>query len=125
MKIAILRSLTLLLFGTGAVPLLAESWSGILVDAPCLAAAEQNHNVSDSLAVQDVNMDIRLCRPGSRTRVFGIVRPDNDVLVFDSAGNSRCADWIRKTPRKSPYRVMVDGEIRNKRVAIASIALLP
>ena len=100
----------------------AGTWSGVLVDGPCFRSAEQNHNVSDSPAVRDINLEIQLCRPKARTRSFALVLPDDTELAFAPDGNARAAELVRGSVVRLPIYVVVNGElIRKNTIAITSI----
>lgn len=100
----------------------ATTLSGALVDAKCYESVEWNHNVTASTAVQDLNIDVRLCAPNARTRVFAILPPDGgDSLTLDPASNAKAAELVRHEGRRSPLYVTVAGEINKNTINVKSI----
>lgn len=122
MKRARLGCLMLPLLCLASETAFAASWSGILVDARCFESAQGNHNVTDSTALEDVGLEIRLCLPKAKTRSLAIVRPDGAKLTLDSHGNELAMDLVRQGFKKSTRYVTVSGERKKNTIAVNSIA---
>jgi hypothetical protein len=101
----------------------AETWSGALVDARCFGAAEQNHNVDQSLAAQDVGLEIRLCTPGRKTHSFGLVQRDGTMLKLGPSVDADAAKLVQlgPKPKNSLWLVTVNGKMQDSTVAADSI----
>lgn len=107
-----------------AIPLLciasqltfAESWTGILVDAKCFRSAQNNHNVSESPGVQDMSLEIRLCAPKAKTRLFAVLPRNGDAVVLDAANNAKAAEIVHQAGSKQPLFVTVNGDAENSKV---------
>jgi len=126
--VSMIRFFSLLGFVSGLA--IAGTWSGLLVDAGCFQSAADNHNVSDSPAVQDGSLEVRLCHPKAKTQAFAIVRSDGEAVALDSAGNTQAAQLVmqvanRQGAKKSLWYVTVNGEMRKRTIAVTSIAPLP
>jgi len=91
------------------------------VDAGCFRSAENNHNVSDSPVLKDVGLEVRLCHPKVKTHSFAIVQSDDQAVALDSAGNTRAAQLVRQG-LKSPWYVIVNGEMQKGIITVSSIA---
>ena len=99
----------------------AGTWSGFLVDARCYQSAEDNHNVSDSPALKDGGLEIRLCSPKKKTHSFSLVAPDGAQLNLNATGNKLAADLVRQGPKKSQRWVTVTGQLQKNEIAVSSI----
>jgi len=119
------RSLTRLLslLGLASSFGFAATWSGNLVDANCFQSMEDNHNVSDSPALRDVGLEVRVCSPKPKTHVFAIVLSDGTNVRLDATGNARAADLARRASRKAPLYVTVNGAMTKKAIAVNSVTL--
>lgn len=102
---------------------LAGTWSGTLVDAKCWGFSERNVNPRDTLTFvdRDRNLEVRMCRPGAKTKSFAIVPGDGVDLGLDAAGNAKAADLVRRMGRQSPFRVNVTGDLSKNTIAVTSI----
>src|SRR5271165_898415 len=89
----------------------AGSWSGSLVDSRCYANEERNVNPNDTETSvdRDSNSEIRYCSPTAKTKSFAVVQHDGMIFRLDAAGNTKAAELVRKTGRKSPFPVVVTG----------------
>jgi len=116
---SIIRFVTL--FNLASVLAVAGTWSGFLVDSGCFRSAEQNHNVSDSPVLKDVDMELRLCHPTVKTHSFTLVRPDGEAVALDSPGNTQAAQLVQQG-LKSPWQVTVNGEKKKKAIAVSAVA---
>jgi hypothetical protein len=115
----------MLCFCFGSALALAESWSGLLVDSKCYAAEERNVNPTDtSTAVdRDRNMEIRYCSPKAKTKSFAVLRSDGQALQLDAGGNTKAADLVAHSGKKSIYPVTVTGAMIGQTVKVDSISL--
>jgi len=103
----------------------AGSWSGVLVDSKCYDAEQRNVNPTDTLTNfdRDGNREIRYCSPRPKTKSFAVVPFDGPSLNFDSAGNAKAAELVRKTGKKSLLAVTVTGELDSNTIKVDSIAM--
>jgi hypothetical protein len=99
----------------------AESWRGLLVDSKCYDSAVRNVNPWDPYPDQALN--VRLCRPTHRTKVFAIVEDDWTRLKLDSTANTQAAVLVRSADKKRHYvGVFVTGEKDKDTVKVETIA---
>jgi hypothetical protein len=100
----------------------ASSWSGALVDSNCYDSLERNSNPFEtSPGARDRNQQIRYCSPKTNTKTFAVVLDDWTRLKLNSSGNSKAAELVRKTGKKSPFLVVVSGEASGEIVKVDSI----
>ena len=106
---------------------LAGDWRGALVDAKCYDAEQRNVNPTnaDFWVNRDRGMEVWYCAPKKKTNFFEIVDYDGHIYKFDSAGNSKAAQLLQTTGKKSSYFVDVTGLISRNTIAVQSIALTP
>jgi len=109
------------LFSLTSVLAVAGTWSGFLVDSGCFRSAEENHNVSDSPVLKDVDLEVRLCHPTLKTHSFAIVQSDGEAVALDSPGNTRAAQLVRQGS-KSPWYVTANGEMKKRIISVSSMA---
>jgi hypothetical protein len=116
----------MLLLCLSALLSLAESWPGSLVDSKCYAAEQRNVNPTDTLTNvdRDGNREIRYCAPSARTKFFAVVPSEGPALKLDSAGNTKAAELVRITGKKSRLVVAVTGEINKNTVKVDSISVV-
>ena len=110
----------------GSSPLLAESWTGYLVDAKCYSSQERNVNPFDPSfdSNHDRGYEIRVCRPKLGTRTFAVVDTDDGQSVeLDPSGNVKAADFVRRIGEKRLLNVTVTGDRRDHTVTVESISL--
>jgi hypothetical protein len=101
----------------------AESWAGTLVDSKCYDSMERNVNPFEtSGAARDTTQHIRYCSPKDKTKTFAIVLDAGMRLQFDSNGNSKAAELVRK-PRRKTFAVVVTGEMSGNEIKVDSISL--
>jgi hypothetical protein len=108
----------------------AGSWSGYLVDSKCYQNEEDNRNPWDTNpdVSRDKDLELRLCPPNAKTKSFALVQRNWVSLKFDSAGNEKAAELVRKVGKKAVFPVTVAGETDAKKKTIfnvASISLAP
>jgi hypothetical protein len=109
-----------------SVPVLAESWTGALVDSNCYASEEGNVNPFDPPfnVNHDRGFEIRACRPSARTKSFAVVDSDGQSFKLDPSGNAKAAELVRQAGKKSRLDVMVTGEKHKDTVRVNSISLI-
>jgi len=100
---------------------LAASWSGTLVDSRCWDTEENNTKGVSVYVDRDRNMEVRLCSPKAKTKSFTLVLPDGFNLKLDAPGNTKAAEIVPSTGRKSPVMVAVTGETSNNAIKVDSI----
>jgi hypothetical protein len=105
-------------------PGFARSWSGALVDSNCYDSLERNSNPFEtSPAARDRDRQIRYCSPKTKTKTFAVVLDDWTRLKLNSSSNSKAAELVRKAGKKSPFWVVLTGEIDGEIVKVDSISL--
>ena len=112
------------LFSLFSAPVLAESWTGTLVDSRCYDNRESNVNPTDTLTYvdRDKNSEIRYCAANTKTKTFEVVLQDGLSLRLDPAGNAKAAELVRMTGKtKSFLFVTVTGERSKGTVTVDSI----
>ena len=100
---------------------LAESWSGILVDADCYQTEHKDTRPGTHPGSIDNNRIIRMCAPKDSTSSFGIVQQDGTEFNLDSAGNQKAREMVSKQGTSGPYRVSVTGEKDEKTIKVSNI----
>jgi hypothetical protein len=88
--------------------LLAETWTGKLVDGNC--QAESN---SSKLPAS--------CEVTPQTKVFAIQTPDGKIYRLDSEGNSKAASAVKNNPSKTD--VTISGSMNGQMVKVQSLEL--
>ena len=102
---------------------MAGNWQGVLVDSKCYASEERNVNPADTaMADRDMNGEVRYCSPSAKTKAFAVVQPDWSSLKFDTAGDAKAAELVRKAGRKPFFRVVVTGERTKDTINVKSIS---
>jgi hypothetical protein len=89
--------------------MLAENWSGTLIDANCKPANAEAKGLPNS------------CAATSTTKVFAIETPDGKVYKLDAAGNAKAAAAVRSNENKTS--VTVSGSMDGQMVKVDSIDL--
>jgi hypothetical protein len=95
----------MILFASAGL-MLAESWSGKLIDANCKPDAK------DPSAT---------CAPTQSTRVFAVQTADGKVYRLDNSGNAKAAEAVKNDPSKT--NVTVSGSLDGQMVKVESIDL--
>lgn len=118
-----LAALVLLTFTTSIG---AETWRGYLVDSKCYEIEEQNVPAWYTLgsAGRDKDLEIKLCVPTPKTKSFGVVQRNWQMLTFDPGGDVRASQFIRDTGKQQVYLVEITGEIEKKALRVSTIALI-
>jgi hypothetical protein len=111
-----------LLLSLASAPIIAASWSGALVDSECYAAAQRNVNPGEHPGSVDTKRPIRYCSPNEKTKSFAVVDP-NGVFSLDSDGNEKARQLIMKEGKKSPFTVIVTGEMIQHIVKVDTISI--
>ncbi len=113
-----LATLLLLISSLG----LAKSWTGVLVDSNCYANEQTNVGKDQTTVDRDMNTEVRYCSATPRTKVFAVVLPNWTSLKFDSAGDTRAANVVRKATRNSLFEVTVTGDLRKDTIQVGSMS---
>ena len=102
------------------------SWRGYLVDSNCFATDENNVNFFDGATDvdHDRNLEIVQCRPGKRTKSFTVIEEEGPNFKLDAAGNTKAAELVSKTDKKSHLLVTVTGDMNKGTVNVTSISLV-
>jgi hypothetical protein len=103
----------------------AGSWTGALVDSKCYASEQRNVNPTDTSTYvdRDKNLDIRLCSPRAKTKLFAFVDHDGLSFKLDSAGDAKAAELFRTTGKKSFFAVTIIGETSKDAMVVSSISM--
>lgn len=101
-------NISLILLGSAGL-MLAESWSGKLVDGNCKPSPEATKGgpLPDSCAVS------------ASTKVFAIQTADGQIYRLDSAGNAKAAAALKADASKT--EVTVSGSLNGQMVKVESI----
>ena len=95
-----------------------------MVDSNCYDILLRNVNPFEtSPGARDWGQMIRYCAPGEKTKTFAVVLEDLTRRKLDSNGNSKAAELVRKTGKKSRFVVVVTGEVSGKILKVGSISL--
>jgi len=108
-----------------AIPVFAESWSGYLVDAKCYDAEERSFDPFGTAppVSRDQNLEIRMCTPTSKTKLFAVVQPEAmKSFYLDAAGNTKAAGLVEGTGKQSLHKVTVTGEMFVHTIEVKSIS---
>lgn len=118
---AAIRSFTLAC--SASVLSFAASWSGSLVDAHCYQTEQRNKNPLDTETYVDRDWGyiIHYCSPTAKTKSFAVVDPYGESLDLDAAGNTKAADLVPKTGKKTRMYVTVTGQLTKNTISVASI----
>jgi hypothetical protein len=102
----------------------AETWRGYLIDSKCYEIEEQNVPAWYTLgsAGRDKDLEIKMCAPTPKTKSFGVVLRNWELLRFDPGGNAKASEFIRNSGNKQVYLVEVTGEMEKKALKVDAIA---
>jgi hypothetical protein len=92
-----------------AVPVLAETWSGTLVDVMCKGRDLASHTTKCALN----------CAKGG----YGLVLGDGKFVKFDESGNARALAALKKSTKEKDLKAKVSGTLDGDIVKVASIEL--
>jgi hypothetical protein len=93
----------------GAAALLAESWSGTIVDVHCKANDLANHTRECAIS----------CAKGG----YGIVLPDGKFVKFDEKGNAKALAALKASTREKDLKGKVTGTMSGEVIKVDSIEL--
>lgn len=121
MKSAMQLSALLCAAATAAI---AGSWSGALVDANCYRNELDNVGPGQSVTYsgRDMQYSVQYCSPNVKTKTFGVVEDNWNLLRLDPAGNAKAAELVRQTGKQRLLEVKVTGEIDKNTVKVDSIS---
>jgi hypothetical protein len=91
--------------------LLAESWSGTLIDANCKPDPSAAGNAKGDLP--------NSCAATATTKVFAVQTPDGKTYRLDSAGNAKAAATMKSNDNKTS--VTISGSMDGQMVKVESI----
>jgi len=108
-----------------AIPALANSWTGILVNSSCYDAIERSVNPNDVFnhAYRDTDLEIRLCTPNAKTKSFSIVDNSGFGFRLDPIGNMKAAELVQNAGKKHLPKVTVTGEMGKHLIEVGSISI--
>ena len=114
-----------LLFCLSSALSFAGSWSGVLVDSKCYASEERNVNPTDTMTFvdRDQNLGIRYCSPKEKTKSFALVQSDGSTFQLDSPGDTKAAELVRTTGKRSRFAVTVTGELGKNTIQVDSVSM--
>jgi hypothetical protein len=107
----IMKTATILFAGAGLM--LADSFSGKLIDANCKPDPSAVGNAGGANS----------CAPTSSTKVFAIQTPDGKTYRLDNAGNAKAAEVVKKADPSKGSDVTVSGSLDGQMVKVDSIDL--
>jgi hypothetical protein len=102
----------LILFASAGF-MLAESWSGTLIDATCKPDPNAVENAKNGLP--------NSCAATPATKVFAVQTPDGKTYRLDSAGNAKAAAAMKSNDNKT--NVTISGSMDGQMVKVESIDL--
>jgi hypothetical protein len=110
--------------GLATRPVLAQSWSGFLVNFDCYESLERNVDPWDTSSYVDRDRDweIRYCSPNTKTKSFVLVDHDGVSYKLDSSGNAKAAEIVRQTGKKEFLEVAVTGGKSKDQIRVDSIS---
>lgn len=115
MKIALSLGLALaVLAATGY----ADTWSGNLLDAACLAKNQQNPNRNSKKTG-----DPPTCVASKTTGAFALQTSDGKIYKLDPAGNSKAATALRGNPDNDDPEADVSGARVGEILKVESISV--
>ncbi len=102
----------------------AGTWSGVLVDSGCFRSEANNVTKDATPARWDVNMAVRACTPSAKTKHFGVVLPDSQLLTFNAAGNASAARFVASAAVEKGKRlpITVSGTLNKKVIDVGSVS---
>lgn len=105
--------LTALTFAAAAGPaaLMADTWSGAVVDVMCKGKDLTNHTRQCNLA----------CAKGG----FGVVLSDGKFVKFNETGNAKALAMIKAATKEKDLKAKVTGKLDGEVIQVESIELLP
>jgi ribosomal protein S17 len=120
-----MRSIFFAVLLFASTPLLAENWTGYLVDAKCYASEERNVNpfAPSFDANHDRAYEISVCRPKVRTKEFTVIDVNGQSFKLDPSGNAKAAEFVREIGQKRLLYVKVTGDRHDKTITVESISL--
>lgn len=92
-------------------PLMAESFSGTVVDVMCRGKDLAGHT--------------RDCAVTCAKSGFGLVTADGKFVKFDEQGNARTLAVLKKATREKDLKVKVSGAMDGEVLKVESIELVP
>ena len=90
----------------------AESWSGKLVDADCMAKKDTSSAKTGSASE---------CTPTLSTINYGVQVADGKVYKLDASGNSKAAAALRADRNKASENVTISGRMEGQMVKVDSL----
>jgi len=107
-----------------AMPALANSWSGYLVDSRCYASEERSvsPNYTYNHAYRDTDNEIRMCSPNAKTKSFSIVVHSGFGFRLDPVGNEMAAELVQRLGKKRRLEVTVTGEMGKDLIEVGSLS---
>lgn len=107
-----------------AAAVLAETWSGPLVDSKCYGAEQRNVNPTDTQTYvdRDIGYGIRYCAPNHKTKYFAVVGQYGTRLKFDAAGNAKAAELVKNVKKKHELQVIVTGQLVKHTIQVTSVS---
>lgn len=102
----------MILMGSAGL-LLAESWTGTLMDATCKPEVNPDGNSKGALPSS--------CAATSATKVFAIQTADGKIFRLDSAGNTKAAEVVKNSDPTKTSTVTISGSLDGQMVKVESI----
>ena len=107
-----------------AVPAMAESWSGQLVNSDCYSGHLNSNPRESHPGSYDTGLMIRQCRPETKDATFAVVEPEGQVVTLNASSNEKVLELLHKAGKKRMYTVTVTGEMTQSSVKVETISLV-
>lgn len=95
-----------------------QTFKGYLVDVMC-----GTHHASEGAAYGEKHDKKCLLMEECVKSGYSLLTADNQVLKFDSKGNSMALALVKKTEREKDWRVTVTGTLSNGTIAVTNLSL--
>jgi hypothetical protein len=116
--------LAVLVFLASTACLATGEFSGYIVDSNCYESRQRNTNKWPTPSVErDNDWALKFCAPEPKTKSFGLVRQDWEILRFDSGGNVKAAELLRNTEKRKVYLVALAGTMDKNILRVDSISM--
>ena len=92
--------------------------TGVLVDVAC--ATERSNDLA-TLSIKHTKKCLQM--PDCDKSGFALLTKENQVLVFDDAGNDLARKLIAQTDREKDWRVKVSGKLDGDKLAVRKLLI--
>ena len=92
-----------------SMTVLAETWSGTVIDVMCKGRDPVGHT--------------RQCAIGCSRSGYGLLTPDGRFLRFDEAGNAKALAVLKASKKENDLRMKINGSLDGGVIKVDSIEL--